>query len=247
VRLIDRNAQTNRWRRVAAIEKVAFSLGMIVLALLSPSWTVQGLIVATMLALTFVGAGVPLRDMLVSASVPAGFILASSLAQILTVRIDHFVPQVGISVAALGPACFIGLRSLAGVSALLFLALTTPLTDILRLLRRAGLSAEVSDIALMMFRFVWLTLDCLESSRRAQANRLGFVGYRRSLRSTGMLLANLLPRVMGRANRLEAGMAARGYTGELTFITREEGADYRRLLAAAGLIVAMAILGRIVI
>lgn len=152
VRLIDRNAQTNRWRRIAAIEKVTLSLGMIILALLSPSWTVQGLIIATMLALTSIGAGVPPRDMLVSASVHGGL---------------HPGQRPGADLGGAGRSLHaanrhlhggdrVGLlhsRSLAGVSALLFLALTTPLTDILRLLRRAGLSAEVSDIALMMFRF----------------------------------------------------------------------------------------------
>ncbi|WP_303981252.1 cobalt ECF transporter T component CbiQ [Dongia mobilis] len=245
MRLIDRNAQTNRWRQIAAIEKVVLSLGMIVLGLCSASWLVQGLILATMLLLLRFGAGVGLADILKSASVPLLFILASTLAQIVTLDVNHMMPVIGLSPASINAAAFVGLRSLACIGALLFLALTTPLTDLLRLLRRLGLGAEVSDVALMMFRFVWLTLDCLERGRQSQANRLGYGGYRRSLQSIGMLLANLLPRVLGRAQRLEAGLASRGYHGELRFIVRERPLSAGRLLAVSLLLLSIAALGRI--
>ncbi len=88
----------------------------------------------------------------------------------------------------------------------------------MQLLRRVGVSAELSDIALMMFRFVWLTLDCAEAGVQSQANRLGYVTYRGGLHSMGMLLSSLLPRVLNRARRLESGLAARGYAGELRFV-----------------------------
>lgn len=246
MRLIDRSAQTNRWRQVAAIEKVALSLGMMILALCSTSWLVQGQVLLAIVLLLRLGAWIGLHDMLVSAAVPAGFIFASTLAQIVTLDFDYFRPVVDLSLTMVEPAVFIGLRSLACVAALLFLALTTPLTDILRLLRRMGLGAEVSDIALMMFRFVWLTLDCLESGRQSQVNRLGYGGYRRTIHSIGMLMANLLPRVLGRAQRLEAGLAARGYSGELRFIVREQPLSPGRLLAGLALILGIAAVGRFV-
>ncbi len=61
-----------------------------------------------------------------------------------------------------------------------FLALTTPLTAILQFLQRLGLNRDISDIALIMFRIIWLTLDCLESGQRSLAGRLGDVGARRA-------------------------------------------------------------------
>ncbi|WP_374651747.1 CbiQ family ECF transporter T component [Dongia sp.] len=247
MRLVDRNAQTNRWRQTAALEKVVFSFGAIVLALCSASWIVQMSIIVILLTTMRLGAGIPLRDIGLAASVPVGFILAGTIAQVMTVEFASFVPRVGISAAAFAGAGFIALRSLAGVMGLLFLALTTPLTDLLRLLRRTGLSAELGDIALMMFRFVWLTLDCLEGTRRSQANRLGFVDYRRSLRSSGLLLANLLPRVLSRARRLEAGMAARGYTGELRFVVRERPAHVGRLAASAALFFGLGAAGMVLV
>ena len=67
----------------------------------------------------------------------------------------------------------------------------------------------------MMYRFVTLTMGVAERTRLAQANRLGYSGVRRSIRSTGMLAATLLPRGLDRARRMETGLAARCYAGEL--------------------------------
>jgi cobalt/nickel transport system permease protein len=245
VHLIDRNAQTNRWRRLPALEKVALALGMMILSLSLSSWLAQGLILGLMLLLLTMGARVPWRDVLRAATVPAGFILTSTVAQILTLDFTQGWPHLGFSPAAVPAAGFIGLRSIACVSALLLLALTTPLTDILRLLRRIGIGPEASDIALMMFRFIWLTLDCIDGSTRSQANRLGYSNYRRSLKSLGLLLAALLPRVLDRARRLENGLAARGYDGELHVAILEQKPSLARLGAVSASLIAIAVIARI--
>jgi cobalt/nickel transport system permease protein len=217
---------------------------MMIVSLSVTGWLVQGIIMLLMWGSLLAGARVPLRDAAACAAIPLGFIAASSVAQIVSVHFVDAAPVFGISRDALQPAARVALRSCACVSALLWLALTTPLTDILQLLRRLGLGHEISDIALMMFRFVWLTLDCLESGVQSQANRLGYAGYRRGLRSTAMLMAALLPRVLGRARRLENGLAARGYSGELRFIAIERPASRARQMGIVTVLAAVAVFGR---
>ena len=56
MRLIDRNAQTNRWRRIPAGDKVALALGMMVVSLCVPGWMVQGLIILIMWIALLAGA-----------------------------------------------------------------------------------------------------------------------------------------------------------------------------------------------
>jgi cobalt/nickel transport system permease protein len=245
VRLIDRNAQTNRWRRIPAVDKAVFALGMMVVCLLS-SWPAQLAVILLMLSSLLAGARVPLRDVLSCATIPMGFIAAGTVAQIITLHFHGGLPVFGIAPDALLPAGRVALRSFACVSALIWLALTTPLTDILQLLRRLGMGSEISDIALMMFRFIWLTLDCVESGVNSQANRLGYATYRGGLKSMGMLLASLLPRVLSRARRLEAGLAARGYTGELRFVELQRAVSRPRQLLIVGLLAGVALLGRVV-
>jgi cobalt/nickel transport system permease protein len=244
-RRIDRNAQTNRWRQLPAAEKAVFAIGLMIASLASKGWLVQGMIIVTMVSLLVRGARVPFRDVLATATIPVGFIAASTLAQCVTLRFDHGTPLLGLSWAALEPAAYVGFRSFACVLALLGLALTTPLTDILRLLRRMGVAPEVSDIALMMFRFIWLTLDCAERGAQSQANRLGYSTYRRTLHSLGLLLASLLPRVLGRAQRLEAGLSSRGYTGELRFAELQQPTSRVHFAAILGLVLSVAFIGRV--
>ncbi len=243
MRDIDRIVQTGRWRQKAAGEKLLFSLGCMGLSLAFHSPAAQVLLFATVLAVTLFGARVGACDLLRAARVPGLFILAGTLAQALSV--SAAAPFVTLAPEeTIGAAAFVALRSATCVSALLFLALTTPLTAILQFLQRLGLNRDISDIAMVMFRIIWLALDCLESGQRSLAGRLGDVGWRRRIRSGGMLLAALLPRVLDRAGRLERGLSARGYDGRLAFLSAETAASPVRLGAiAAGLALAAAVCG----
>ncbi len=213
---------------------------------LTGSWSAQVLVIMVTATSLIVGARIPARDVWNCVTIPLGFIAASTAAQVITLHFEHGAPVFGISLAALRPAAWVALRSVACVSALIWLALTTPLTDIVQLLRRVGVSAELSDIALMMFRFVWLTLDCAEAGVQSQANRLGYATYRGGLHSLGLLLSSLLPRVLSRARRLESGLAARGYTGELRFVELSRPLSSRRLLAVAAVLISVAVVGQVV-
>jgi cobalt/nickel transport system permease protein len=238
MRSIDRCAQTNRWRHAAAGEKLLVSLGLMAMSLSSMLWMVQVALLLSMLALMTIGAGISGRDIAKAARIPLLFIATGTIAQLFSVTMVGAFPTFSlVSGADIGKVLLIALRSSTCVSALLFLALTTPLSSILQLLQRMGLNAEISDIAMVMFRIIWVLLDCLDAGRQSLDARLGYSGRRRMLKSNGLLLASLLPRVFARARRLETGLAARGYTGRLSFISIERPASPVRLTAISGALV----------
>ena len=236
MRSIDRSAHTNRWRRLPTAEKGLFALGMMAAALIANNWLVLLATLCVTVSVTLAGARIPWRDLCNAGRVPLGFIALSTVAQLITLNLASGWPQIGLATfdAAL-QAILVGIRSMTGVAALLFLALTTPLSSILDLLRRTGLSRDLSDIALLMLRMVWLLLDCLDAGWRSQVNRLGHCGWRRSIRSSGSLAVALLPRVLSRAQRLNDGLASRGFTGDLRFISIEQQTSWQGL-ALAGLV-----------
>lgn len=243
MRAIDRCAQTNRWRHYATGEKLLLALGLMIISLVSVGWAGQiGLLIAT-IALMKAGAGLRFGDIFKAARVPMLFIITGTVAQLVSVSMTGLVPTLSlVSGDAAYSACFVALRSTVCVSALLLLALTTPLSSIVQLLQRIGLNAEISDIAMAMFRLIWLLLDCLEAGQQSLAARLGYTNNRRMLRSNGLLLASLLPRVLGRAQRMEAGLAARGYSGRLNFISVEQPASTARLVMISCLLGTVAVL-----
>jgi cobalt/nickel transport system permease protein len=109
------------------------------------------------------------------------------------------------------------------VTCLLFLALTTPATHLVAGLRRIGIPAEIAELALLIYRFLFLLTDTAETMHAAQAARLGHSTYRRHLSSLSLLIANLMPRALSRARALEVGLAARGWRGELRVLSPERG------------------------
>lgn len=232
MRLIDRTAQTNRWRHHPTAEKLLIAVLAILVALITRSPLVEATILTAMVAVCVFGAAIRPGIILRASIVPLGFILTGLLAQILVLDLSGSFPFIALAGKdAVADAGFLLLRGMAALSGLLFLALTTPLNRIIAYLERIGLNAHIADIALLMFRMVWLLLDCLDSGERALKNRLGHSTYRGLIRSHGLLLAALLPRVLSRARRMENGLAARGYEGRLTFLGAEDRARATPLFA----------------
>ncbi len=212
---VDRVAHLNRWRHRSLIEKAMLALGMLILAVLLPPFPAAAVIAVIMTAAALLGARVPVSVWLACAAGPLGFLLSGAIS--LVVQIDAN----GLALAPGGLTAAAGLvaRSVAALTCLLFLALTTPATDLVAGLRRCGLPAEIAEMALLTYRFLFLLADTAMSMDAAQAARLGHVGARRRLSSLGSLIANLLPRAIDRARRLEIGLAARGWEGEMRVLT----------------------------
>ncbi|MDR3440680.1 cobalt ECF transporter T component CbiQ [Telmatospirillum sp.] len=213
---IDRVAHLNRWRSRPLSEKALLTFGMLLLDVTLPPYPTALTVAIVMTLAALAGARVPIRVWLACAAAPTGFLLAGTLSLLLQVD-GH-----GLSLAPGGPAAAAGLacRSEAGLACLLFLSLTTPASDLVAGLRRLGVPAEITEMALLTYRFLFLLADTAAAMNAAQAARLGHVGVRRRLRSLGGLIANLLPRALDRARRLEIGLAARGWNGELRVLSR---------------------------
>ena len=225
---LDAVAQINRWRTRSVTEKSALALGMLGLALGLPPLPTAPLIIALMAAAAILGAGVPVRLWAAACAGPLGF-LAMGL---LPLAFDDPALAAGMA-----------MRSFAAVTCLVFLGLTTPAPDIVRALRKIGLPVEIADIALLTYRLLFLFSDTAMSMHRAQAARLGTVGLRRRLRSLGLLLANLLPRAFARAARMDMGLQARGWRGEMPVLTALHPVSRLGLASVAILEIGVALVG----
>lgn len=236
---IDRAANLNPWRHRALAEKVLAGLGFLALAVTLPPWPGAALVAGVMAALTLWGAKVPLRLWLSAMALPVGFMLTG--AATLLVQID----AQGLSLAPGGMAAAGGLvlRAFAATACLLFLALTTPAVQLLSGLRRLGVPSEIVEIALLTYRFVFLLADAALAMTNAQRARLGHATPRLWLRSTGQVIANLLPRAMDRARRMELGLAARGWQGDMPVLTLRRAVSWRFLALVLGLQLAVASAG----
>lgn len=236
---IDQYAWTHRWRDHHPAERALLAGGMLLIAVTLPPLATAPLVVLAMAVATVAGAGVPLTAWLRVMAIPAGFLLLS--LPFLAVSLD-LTDGVRLAVSAAGAwlALAVGLRSLAAVSALAFLTLTTPVAELVPWLRRIGVPQAVVEIALLMYRLLFIVADCAAATRQAQEARLGYSSVRRGIRSLGLLTATLLTRSLARARRLEIGLAARGFTGELRVLAPERTLSRRRLATIAAVLIAVA-------
>lgn len=118
------------------------------------------------------------------------------------------VTREGISLATL-----VFLRSLAGLFVVLFFASSTPVPHIFRSLVWIGVPDYIAETAMLLYRYSFMILEEAEQMLRAADCRLGFSGWRTSMRTTGIVAANLFIRSLDCAERSQNALLSRNFTG----------------------------------
>ncbi|CAK0752841.1 cobalt/nickel transport system permease protein [uncultured Gammaproteobacteria bacterium] len=238
---VDRYAWACRWRSYHPMEKTVLAAGLLVVALVLPPAGSAAPVMMAAFAATVIGAGVPVRAFLSVLAMPAGFLLAGLPALAVSIDTAAAFPLV-ITAEGLRQAVLVSARALAAMSCLALLILTTPVTDLVRLARSAGLPVAIADLAFLIHRLIFVFLERAEAGHHAQAARLGYVSFRASVRSLGMLGGGLLLRSLDRGRRLNYGLAARGYDGELRVLAPIMPVSCSRLAWAFVMIAGVALL-----
>lgn len=205
---VDDAAWAGRWRRRAVGDKAVLSVGLVLAALLLPAWPGAVLVAVGALATAVLGARVPARLMARTLRAPLVFLAIGAITVAVSVSREH-----GLTVTADSSRRALELfgHGIAGTLALLLLATTTPMVDLLTALRRWRVPDALIEVASLTYRLLFVLLTTVATIREAQANRLGYDGWRTSFRSTGALTAATLVRSWHRARALEEGLAGRGY------------------------------------
>jgi len=156
---IDTSANLNRWRRKSLAEKALLALGLLLIAVAVPSWVSALLVVVLMTGATLLGARVVPSVWFKAVTAPLGFLAIGLVTLVIQVHGWH----VTLAPNGFELAGRLGARALAGLTCLLFLALTTPAADLVAGLRRIGLPPEIAEMALLMYRFLFLLTNTAEA------------------------------------------------------------------------------------
>ncbi len=241
--LIEQAAYTNRWRPVAPAAKGLFALAGLIAAFAAGTPSTALVVAALLVAVTLLGAGIA-PGCYLRAAAPALFFLALSslsLAFSLNAGPDH--GSLALSVGGLAKATEVVSRSLGALAALLFLGLTTPLTDLIALLRRLRAPALLLDLMVLCYRMLFVFSAVVHDTLTAQSARLGYATPRLAMRSLGQLAANLSLQVWQRAAALQIAAEARNNAGPLRFLEpvfAHRGRDCTIAALAGGSLIALA-------
>jgi cobalt/nickel transport system permease protein len=232
---IDVIAHTNAWSGRHPGEKVLLGGSLLVLSLALPPWPTALLVIVSVFAAATLGAGIAPASFLRVLALPLAFLLSGAAMLALSLDLNGGSLAIRIGAESLEAAALVSLRALAATSATMLIVLTTPLPALIHLGRRLRLPEPLIELCFLVYRFTGLTIALAARARQAQRNRLGHGTFRTSLRSTGLVAARLLPQTLVRAERLQAGLAARGYDGSLRTLAPEWRRSPRFLAGAAGL------------
>ncbi|RFU22280.1 cobalt ECF transporter T component CbiQ [Geodermatophilus marinus] len=208
---VDEAAWSSAWRGRSPGDKLLLCAGLVGCALVLPAWPGSALVGLTAVGLALGPARVPARTFGRAIRWPLAFILVGAVTAVVSVGDGG----IGWAPDAAARAGELAGHALAGSAAVLLLATTTPMSDLLPALRRLRVPAAVVEVAGVTYRLLFVLLESLHTIREAQTARMGWSSVRRSYRSAGLLAAGVLTRSWDRARRLQEGLAGRGMETDL--------------------------------
>jgi len=212
--------QDNFLARVDPRTKLIVALSMLVAVIYSPTPVLPLAILLGCVAAT-VGVGLPPRLIALRLIAPMGvaavlLVLQSVFTGSTPLWIGNlFGIKVTLTREGWHTGALMASRVMGGVSVMLLLSSVTPAHRIFLALRSMGMSKGWVEIAMLMYRYIFVLLDLTSDVTAAQKVRLGYAGLRRGLSSAGLLGGTVVLRSMDQAVRTNEAMRVRGYRGEI--------------------------------
>lgn len=119
-------------------------------------------------------------------------------------------------------SCILFWRALSGVSSMYMLALSTPLNEIIYVMKKVRTPKIIIELMYLVYRFIFIMRDSYKSMRKSIESRLGFRDYRTSLLSFGKIISNILIVSLRKSNSFYDAMESRCYRGEIRFFMKEK-------------------------
>lgn len=204
---IDHYAQTNKLSQYPAGRKLLLGFIALLVAISSSHPLIHLAVLLVMGSLTVVWAGIPLRPYLGFYRLPASFILLSLIGVALSVwigtseqnmlwSIQLFSLNIGMNSSSLEQAGLLLGRSLAGISATYFIALTTPVNAWVGVLNRLRVPREFSEMLVLVYRFITIFSEEYRTLQQAAVLKFGYRSPRIWIYTVSAIGAVLFNRIM---------------------------------------------------
>jgi cobalt/nickel transport system permease protein len=130
-------------------------------------------------------------------------------------------------------------RALGCTSAMNFLALTTPLVDLIDLARRLRVPPVLVDMMTVIYRFIFVLLESLERMHTSQESRMGYANFLRGVSSAALLATRLFVETYQRSQRLQTSLESRGYVDDLRVLPTAYRGDWWLVITGVGIVASL--------
>ena len=215
---MDHYAQENAIRGVNTYYKVLFGLITMIVSLISVSPIIPLTICVSVSLITMFVAKIPKKFYLKFLTVPLTFAIITWVFMALWFGTGSYIYSfgvfnLGVTASGFNLGFLVFARMMGGFACLAFIALTTPLAEIFSVLKDFKFPEVLLEITMLMYRYVFVSIDEAMKMYNSQQTRLGYSGFKKSFNSMGMLLANIFMRTWIVGEKSYLSMQARCYDG----------------------------------
>lgn len=153
--------------------------------------------------------------------IPAAFIFLSCVAIAVEIQFSPSGFTFFWNRTTLSLALQTMLRGFGGISLLYFLALSTPMNEIISLLRRLYVPDTITELMFFTYRYLFILLDIQYQIKIAAQSRLGYCDFKTACVTLGRSIGNGFILSLRRNRQFLQGLEARLYTGNISFLNQE--------------------------
>lgn len=226
----DETVRSSQIARVNPKSKLLFGFCATMTPLLADHAAFSFIMIFIVGTLTLHSTGLRVSTYLKLLALPLGFLAMAVLPLMLQSHAEGtaliigwpmFGRIIGITPEAFADGLGTALRSLAAVSGMYFILLTTPMPDLLWALKESKMPTLLITLMSLMHRYIFVFLTELRTMKTAQTSRLGYVTFERSVHSAGQLIASLFLRVYIKCDRVYDALESRGYSGDFQQLEKQ--------------------------
>ncbi|BAQ62447.1 transmembrane component CbiQ of energizing module of cobalt ECF transporter [Geminocystis sp. NIES-3708] len=244
---IDSLAYGNKLRSLPPEHKLGFAILLFILGYIS-SWYIQILISIWLIIWVVIYGGIPLAFYCQLLAIPFGFWLMSLPPLLMGIgafsSLNNFQQDIifgfplgdfflYLSKQGISQSGMIFTRSWCLTSCMYFILLTIPFGEIITVLQKYKCPTLLTDLLLLMYRFIFILTTTASELITAQKSRFGYINWRRGMYSLSLAIAQLLTKSLENYRQISLGLTSRGFNGELrTWHSRRYRTNWRYLTEA---------------
>lgn len=224
---LDNYAHYSGLKDTNTLFKVLFAISTMLVSLISTSPVVPLIITLVMSFIIIFFAKIPWKFYLKFLFIPFIFAFITFIFMSIFFGVGAHILELGIfnlSVTADGfnLGFLVLARIMGGFTCLAFLALTIPMTELFSELERLKIPQIVLELAMLMYRYIFVFLDEAMNMYHAQETRMGYISLKKSFKSMGMLASNLFIRTWLKGEKAYFAMESRCYNGSIKTLKEPE-------------------------
>ncbi|MEG1151996.1 MAG: cobalt ECF transporter T component CbiQ [Oscillospiraceae bacterium] len=133
-------------------------------------------------------------------------------------------------------------KALGAISCLYMLSLSTPIAEIIKVLRKIHLPEIIIELMYLIYRYIFILLAMLSNMISSAHSRLGYRNNKTSFYTYSHIAANLLSVSFLKCSKMLDAMDARCYDGKIEFLQEDKPIRTKDIIGATAIMILFVLL-----